>query len=49
MNLQKSLGLTSVYVTHDQVEVITLADTLMVMNQGLAEQTDTPMASPARS
>src|SRR5690606_36167595 len=43
-NLQKSLGVTSVYVTHDQVEAMTLADTLLVMNQGLAEQIDTPMA-----
>ena len=43
-NLQKSLGVTSVYVTHDQVEAMTLADTLVVMNQGLAEQIDTPMA-----
>ena len=31
-NLQKSLGVTSVYVTHDQVEAMTLADTLVVMN-----------------
>ena len=43
-NLQKTLGVTSVYVTHDQVEAMTLADTLVVMNQGLAEQIDTPMA-----
>lgn len=43
-NLQRSLGVTSVYVTHDQVEAMTLADTLVVMNQGVAEQVDTPMA-----
>ncbi len=43
-NLQRSLGVTSVYVTHDQVEAMTLADTLVVMNQGVAEQIDTPMA-----
>ncbi len=43
-NLQKKLGVTSVYVTHDQVEAMTLADTLVVMNDGLAEQIDTPMA-----
>ena len=42
--LQKRLGVTSVYVTHDQVEAMTLADTLVVMNGGLAEQIDTPMA-----
>src|SRR5690606_22355713 len=43
-NLQRALGVTSVYVTHDQVEAMTLADTLVVMNRGLAEQIDTPMA-----
>lgn len=43
-NLQRSLGVTSVYVTHDQVEAMTLADTLVVMNKGVAEQIDTPMA-----
>jgi sn-glycerol 3-phosphate transport system ATP-binding protein len=43
-NLQRALGVTSVYVTHDQVEAMTLADTLVVMNAGLAEQIDTPMA-----
>ena len=43
-NLQRSLGVTSVYVTHDQVEAMTLADVLVVMNQGIAEQIDTPMA-----
>jgi sn-glycerol 3-phosphate transport system ATP-binding protein len=43
-NLQKKLGVTSVYVTHDQVEAMTLADTLVVMNKGEAEQIDTPLA-----
>ena len=43
-SLQRRLGVTSVYVTHDQVEAMTLADTLVVMNGGLAEQIDTPMA-----
>ncbi len=42
-NLQRSLGVTSVYVTHDQVEAMTLADILVVMNQGVAEQVDTPI------
>ena len=40
--LQSSLKVTSVYVTHDQVEAMTLADRLVVMNSGLAEQIDTP-------
>ena len=43
-SLQRSLGVTSVYVTHDQVEAMTLADTLVVMNSGVAEQIDTPLA-----
>ena len=43
-NLQKSFGVTSIYVTHDQVEAMTLADTLVVMNAGIAEQIGTPMA-----
>ena len=42
-NLQRSLGVTSVYVTHDQVEAMTLADKLVVMNKGVAEQIDVPI------
>ena len=41
--LQRKLGITSVYVTHDQVEAMTLADRLVVMNGGVAEQIGTPM------
>ena len=41
--LQARLGVTSLYVTHDQVEAMTLADRLMVMNEGVAEQVGTPM------
>ena len=41
--LQETLGVTSVYVTHDQVEAMTLADVLVVMNEGRAEQIATPM------
>jgi sn-glycerol 3-phosphate transport system ATP-binding protein len=41
--LQRELGTTSVYVTHDQVEAMTLADRLIVMNAGRAEQIGTPM------
>src|SRR5207244_8299735 len=36
--LQKSLGTTSLYVTHDQLEAMTLADMLVVMNAGRDEQ-----------
>ncbi|MDQ6433274.1 sn-glycerol-3-phosphate import ATP-binding protein UgpC [Mesorhizobium sp. LHD-90] len=42
-NLQRSLGVTSVYVTHDQLEAMTLADTLVVMNAGVVEQTGAPL------
>ena len=42
-NLQRRLGITSLYVTHDQVEAMTLADTLVVMNSGVAEQIGTPL------
>ncbi|WP_412558218.1 sn-glycerol-3-phosphate import ATP-binding protein UgpC [Thalassospira sp. MIT1370] len=42
-NLQQRLGITSVYVTHDQVEAMTLADRLIVMNGGIAEQIGTPI------
>ncbi|NIZ02296.1 sn-glycerol-3-phosphate import ATP-binding protein UgpC [Thalassospira lucentensis] len=42
-NLQQRLGISSVYVTHDQVEAMTLADRLIVMNGGVAEQIGTPI------
>jgi len=41
--LHKRLGATSVYVTHDQVEAMTLADRIVVMNEGIIEQIGTPM------
>src|SRR4026209_826446 len=41
--LQQELGTTSLYVTHDQVEAMTLADRLIVMNAGIADQIGTPM------
>ncbi len=40
--LQRRLKTTSVYVTHDQLEAMTLADRLVVMNAGLIEQVGTP-------
>jgi sn-glycerol 3-phosphate transport system ATP-binding protein len=40
--LQRRLGTTSLYVTHDQLEAMTLADRLVVMNGGLVEQIGTP-------
>lgn len=41
--LHKRLGTTSLYVTHDQVEAMTLAQRVMVMNKGVAEQIGTPV------
>ncbi len=41
--LQRELGVTSVYVTHDQVEAMTLGDRLMVLNGGYVEQFGTPI------
>jgi sn-glycerol 3-phosphate transport system ATP-binding protein/multiple sugar transport system ATP-binding protein len=41
--LHDRLGATTLYVTHDQVEAMTLADMLWVMNAGLVEQKGTPL------
>ena len=41
-HLQKDLGITSIYVTHDQVEAMTMADRIAVMNGGLLQAFDSP-------
>ncbi|NRB02067.1 MAG: sn-glycerol-3-phosphate ABC transporter ATP-binding protein UgpC [Rhodobacteraceae bacterium] len=41
--LQAKLGITSLYVTHDQVEAMTMADRMIVMNAGVAEQIGSPL------
>ena len=41
--LQKQLKTTSLYVTHDQVEAMTLADRMVVMNEGNVEHVGTPL------
>ncbi|HSS86079.1 MAG TPA: sn-glycerol-3-phosphate import ATP-binding protein UgpC [Reyranella sp.] len=41
--LQRELAVTSLYVTHDQIEAMTMADRLIVMNAGSADQIGTPM------
>jgi len=41
-NLQKSLGITFIYVTHDQEEALTMSDRIAVMNAGVLEQIGTP-------
>jgi len=40
--IQRRLGITSVYVTHDQTEAMTLSDRIVVMNQGRIEQIGSP-------
>jgi sn-glycerol 3-phosphate transport system ATP-binding protein len=42
-NLHENLGITSVYVTHDQVEAMTLGDRLIVMDDGYAAQIGSPL------
>src|ERR1700712_5914005 len=41
--LQKQLGTTAIYVTHDQVEAMTMADKIVVLNAGGIEQVGSPM------
>jgi len=41
--LQSKLGVTALYVTHDQVEAMTMADRMIVMNAGYAEQIGSPL------
>jgi ABC-type Fe3+/spermidine/putrescine transport system ATPase subunit len=40
--LQHRLGITSVYVTHDQEEALAISDRVIVMNTGIIEQIGTP-------
>ena len=42
-DLQKRLGVTSVYVTHDQVEAMTMADRIVVLHDGVIEQVGAPL------
>ncbi len=41
-NLQQRLGMTMIYVTHDQVEAMTMADRVILMNSGRIEQNGSP-------
>src|SRR5690606_6023954 len=41
--LQMALGTTSVYVTHDQIEAMTMADRIVVLRHGEVQQIGTPM------
>jgi spermidine/putrescine transport system ATP-binding protein len=42
--IQREVGITFVYVTHDQEEALTMSDRIAVMNRGRVEQVDTPEA-----
>ncbi|MTH95938.1 ABC transporter ATP-binding protein [Roseibium sp. RKSG952] len=42
-NLQHELQVTTIYVTHDQIEAMTLADRVVVMKRGVIQQVGTPM------
>jgi multiple sugar transport system ATP-binding protein len=44
VKLQRQLGTTTIYVTHDQTEAMTMGDRIAVMNQGQIQQVDTPLA-----
>ncbi|HNZ82871.1 MAG TPA: ABC transporter ATP-binding protein [Sedimentibacter sp.] len=41
--MQKQLGITFIYVTHDQEEALTMSDTIVVMNEGIIQQMGTPI------
>ncbi len=43
-SLQQRLGVTTVYVTHDQVEAMTMGDRVAVLKDGVLQQVDTPLA-----
>jgi multiple sugar transport system ATP-binding protein len=40
--LQRTLGVTTIYVTHDQTEAMTMGDRIAVMSEGTVQQVDTP-------
>jgi multiple sugar transport system ATP-binding protein len=42
--LHQQVGITTIYVTHDQIEAMTLADRLVVLDRGRIQQIDTPQA-----
>lgn len=42
-NLHRKLGSTTIYVTHDQVEVMTMADRIVIMKDGMVQQIGKPM------
>jgi multiple sugar transport system ATP-binding protein len=43
IKLHRQLGITTIYVTHDQVEAMTMGQRIAVLNEGLVQQVDTPL------
>jgi multiple sugar transport system ATP-binding protein len=43
IKLHRRLGITTIYVTHDQVEAMTMGDRIAVLNDGLMQQVDSPL------
>lgn len=43
VKLHRSIGATTIYVTHDQTEAMTMADRIVIMNQGVVQQIGTPI------
>ena len=43
--LQEKLGVTTIYVTHDQAEALTMSDRVVIINQGRVEQDDPPLTA----
>ena len=48
IKLHRRLGITTIYVTHDQVEAMTMGDRISVMRDGIVHQVDSPMGLYAR-
>jgi multiple sugar transport system ATP-binding protein len=42
IKLHRAIGVTTIYVTHDQIEAMTMGDRVVVMNRGVVQQVDTP-------
>ncbi|MFO7611668.1 MAG: ABC transporter ATP-binding protein, partial [Clostridia bacterium] len=42
LEMQRNVGITFIYVTHDQEEALTMSDTIVVMNKGVIQQIGTP-------
>jgi multiple sugar transport system ATP-binding protein len=48
LRIQRDVGVTTIYVTHDQIEAMTMGDQVAVMNRGVLQQVDAPQTLYAR-